>query len=322
MRIFPNFPHELPDKPEFPVVTVGVFDGLHLGHQALLRRALEVARGDPVAVVTFDPHPRAVLGPPKRHRLLSPLEERLELLRAWPVAAVAVLRFDVAVARQSYMEFVQRVLVDGLGARHLVLGYNLRLGHERLGTPERVAALGRELGYALDVVPPVEVDGRIASSTVVRELLDAGDAAAAARHLGRPYAMAGTVVRGSGRGRALGIPTANLDMPPEKLVPASGVYAVEAEVGAERYLGALNIGTAPTFTSGATWVGGSPPRVVEVHLLDFDGDLYGANLRVGLRERLRDERRFPDGSALAAQVRADLAAVRRILADRRPPSVP
>lgn len=308
MRVFANFPHELPQHAEYAVATVGVFDGVHRGHQSILRQAVHEAREEAaaLAVVTFDPHPRAVLGPPKRARLLSPLEERLELLAQWPVDAVAVLRFDQQVARMSYVDFVRRVLVDGLGVRRLVLGHDVAFGHDREGTGERIAALGQELGYGVTDVPALEAGGEPVSSTRIRHALDAGDVATATALLGRPYALVGTVVRGSGRGRPLGLPTANLELHPDKLVPADGVYAVHADVGNQRVQGALNIGTAPTFeTSGK--------RSVEVHLLDYTGDLYGARLRLECVERLREERRFAGPDELLAQVRQDLAEVRRLL---------
>jgi len=308
LKVFANFPHELPERGDYPVVTVGVFDGLHRGHQKILAVAIEVAAGRPVALVTFDPHPRAVLGPPKHARLLTPVEERLRILERWPLAAVAILRFDQEVARLPYAQFVRHSLVDGLGARHLVLGYNIKVGHEARGNAERLAELGHVLGYRLTIVPAVEVRGQVVSSTLIRHLLDAGDVEAAASYLGRPYDLTGTVIRGSGRGRAMGLPTANLDVPRDKLVPANGVYAVRAEVEPGRWLpGALNIGVVPTFETAG-------PRSVEVHLLDFDADLYGSRLRLEMVRRLRDERRFAGPGALSEQVRRDLAATKKILA--------
>jgi riboflavin kinase/FMN adenylyltransferase len=303
LKVFANFPHEPPPAPDFPVVTLGVFDGLHRGHQQILTTAFEVAAGRPVALVTFDPHPRAVLGPPKRHRLLSPIAERLQLLQRWPLAAVAILRFDREIAGWSYVDFVQTALLRGLGARHLVLGYNVTVGHAREGTGERLAALGTELGYELTLVAAVRVEGQVVSSTLIRHRLDAGDVEAAARFLGRPYDVSGTVVRGAGRGRALGIPTANLEVAGDKLLPANGVYAVAAEVGGRVHAGALNIGVVPTFQD-------SGERSVEVHLLDFDGDLYGSRVRLELLRRLREERRFPSPAAFQAQLQLDLQAAR------------
>ena len=312
MKVYLDFPRERPASPVDSVATIGVFDGLHRGHAAILDAAVRAADGRPIVVVTFDPHPRAVLGPPKHHRLLSPVPERIELLGAWPLEAVAILRFDRQIAAMDYRDFVRTALVEALGARTLVLGYDTRLGHERQGTTERITALGEELGYDVVRVPAVEVEGEPASSTRVRRALDAGDAERAATVLGRPYRLRGTVVRGAGRGRSIrGIPTANLDLPPEKLVPADGIYAVRVHIGDRIWPGALNIGLVPTFQS-------SGARSVEVHVLGFEGDLYGSRLDVDLVRRLREERRFAGPEELVEQIRADLSAAAAVLGE--PPS--
>ena len=306
MKVFANFPHEVPDNPCYSVVTVGVFDGVHRGHQHIFAAALAGSPPGGVAVVTFDPHPRAVLGPPKRARLLSPLDERLALFAAYPLGAAAVLRFDQQLARMSYVDFVRTLLVERLGARRLVLGYNVSLGHERQGNTERLGALGRELGFEVTSVPAFEVEGAPVSSTRIRHLLDAGRVADAAVLLGRPYWLEGTVVRGSGRGHRIGVPTANLQLVPEKLVPARGVYAARVRVNGQVHGGALNVGVVPTFVDAGS-------QSVEIHILDFDGDLYGARLRVDCIARLRDERKFDGPAALQAQIRLDIAAARRCL---------
>ena len=308
MKVLRDFPHVPAPEPAYPVLTIGVFDGMHRGHQRIFERLFEVAAGRPAAAITFDPHPRAVLGPPKPHRLLSPLDERLALFAQWPLAAAVVLRFDRAIASLSYVEFVREALVRQLGARHLVIGFDTRLGNDRAGTPERLIELGAQLGYAVERVEPVAVDGEVVSSTAIRHALDAGDVEVAARALGRPYRIAGTVVRGRGRGRGLGIPTANLEVPVEKLVPANGVYAARARVAGANWAAAVNIGVAPTFA-------GEGGRSVEAHLLDFDAPIYGEHLELDLRARLRAERRFPDAAALVAQIGADIAAVRQVMSD-------
>jgi riboflavin kinase/FMN adenylyltransferase len=353
VKVYWDFPHVAPVGAAFPALAVGVFDGVHRGHQRILERLLEIAAGRPAAVVTFDPHPRAVLGLPKLHRLLSPIAERLELLRAWPLGATVVLRFDAEVARRTYVEFVRDALVGLLGARDLVIGADTHLGRDRAGTPERLVELGEEIGYRVHHVAPVRVDGEVASSTTIRHRLDAGDVEGAARFLGRPYWIRGEVVRGAGRGRGLGIPTANLEVPESKLVPANGVYAARVVVGGvdaaagrdtagghgaaearemgrgrdtaaghdsgagreaavepglrQEWPGAVNIGLAPTF-------GGAGQRGVEVHLVGFEGDLYGRTLDLRLVRRLRDEQRFETPAALVAQVRADIEATRRVVA--------
>lgn len=307
MRVFRNFPHEPIEGRPFEAVAIGVFDGIHRGHQRILERLLERAAGKPACVITFDPHPRAVLGSPQPNRLLTPIEERLEHLARWPLAATAVLRFDTEMARTSYEDFAARVFVTALGAKHLVLGYNVRLGRNREGTPETLTAAGARLGYGVDLVDAVTVAGEIASSTAVRQHLDAGTVEAAAELLGRPYDLRGVVVRGAGRGKALGVPTANLQLHADKLIPRLGVYAVRArivEAPGRVWAGALNIGVAPTFAPDG-------PRSVEVHLLGCDGDLYGQHLELDLLHRLRDEQRFPSVDALREQIQVDLDAVRR-----------
>ncbi len=303
MKVFANFPHELPSAPIYRTVAIGVFDGVHRGHQAILGAALATCDPEAVAAITFDPHPRAVLGPPKRARLLSPLGERLELLAAQGLGATAVLRFDQQLASMSYVEFVHRLVVLGLGARRLVLGTNVSLGHQRQGNTERLRRLGAELGFEVESVPAVEVAGGPVSSTRIRHLLDAGQVEDAAELLGRPYWLHGAVLRGSGRGRALGLPTANLQLHAEKLVPANGVYAVRVRVNGHLCLGAMNVGVAPTFVDLGM-------RSIEVHLMDYTGDLYGVELRVECVARLRDERKFSGPEELLAQVQDDLALAR------------
>jgi riboflavin kinase/FMN adenylyltransferase len=311
VKVHCDFPHTAPVGADYPVLTLGVFDGVHLGHRRILERLLAVAAGRPAAVVTFDPHPRAVLGPPKAHRLLSPIDERLDLLAEWPLAATVVLRFDASVARLSYVEFVRDCLVGQLGARHLVLGFDTRLGHDRGGTPERLIDLGHEAGYEVERVDAVRVGDEVVSSTAVRHLLDAGEVEPAARLLGRPYGLRGEVVRGAGRGRGLGIPTANLAIAAGKLVPADGVYAARVRARGRDWAGAVNIGGAPTFA-------GPGGRTVEVHLVGFDGDLYGDRVELWLLRRLREERRFQDVEALVTQVRADIESARRVVAEDAP----
>jgi riboflavin kinase/FMN adenylyltransferase len=307
MKVYLDFPHEVPADADYPVVTVGVFDGVHRGHTHVIETALRLAAGRAVALVTFDPHPRAVLGPLKRHRLLTPIAERLELLAAWPLAAVAVLRFDAAIARQSYVDFVQGSLVRALGARRLVLGYNLRLGFERQGSSERIAALGKEAGFEVQVVEPFDLGGQTVSSTRIRDLLDRGEVGEANQILGRAYELQGIVVPGRGRGRTLGIPTVNLALPEEKLVPATGVYAARVRMGERTFAAAVNIGSAPTFEAAAT-------PTVEAHLIDFTGDLYGRPLGLQLVQRLRAEQRFPTPQALVAQIWRDISLAQRIVA--------
>jgi riboflavin kinase/FMN adenylyltransferase len=306
VKVLRDFPHVPAPEAAYPVLAIGVFDGVHRGHQRIFARLFEVAAGRPAAVVTFDPHPRAVLGPPKPSRLLSPLEERLALFAEWPFAAAIVLRFDRSIAALSYADFVGEALVRQLGCRHLVIGFDTRLGRDRAGTPERLIELGAQLGFSVERVAPVTVDGEVVSSTAIRHGLDAGDVETAARRLGRPYRIQGVVVQGAGRGRGLGVPTANLAVPADKLVPADGVYAGRARAAGGEWPAAINIGVAPTFA-------GAAGRTVEAHLLDFDATLYGEPIELDLLVRLRAEQRFPDVATLVAQIGADIAAVREIV---------
>lgn len=289
-------------------VSVGVFDGLHAGHRSVLallgRRAAERG-GLETAVVTFDPHPLAVVAPEHAPRLLTGIAHRLELLEEAGVDVAAVLRFDEEIRLLTPAGFAGEVLAGALHARLVVVGEDFRFGHHRLGNVASLAELGDVHGFATEILPLVGGDAPI-SSTRVRAMVAAGEVEAAAAALGRPHELRGTVVAGDGRGRTLGFPTANVALAPGLAIPGSGVYAVQAgRLGEPLAPGVANVGTRPTF--GGTEVG------LEVHLIDGAGDLYGATLRVAFVARLRDERPFAGGDELAAQVRADIAvALRRL----------
>jgi riboflavin kinase/FMN adenylyltransferase len=297
-------------------VTVGVFDGLHAGHRAVLgllrRRATELG-GLETAVVTFDPHPLAVVAPEHAPRLLTGIAHRLELLEAAGVDVTAVVTFDEEIRLLTPAAFAAGVLAGALHARLVVVGEDFRFGHHRLGNVASLAELGDAHGFAAEILPLVGGQAPV-SSTRVRAMVAAGDVEAAAAALGRPHELRGTVVPGEGRGRALGFPTANVALDPGLAVPGSGVYAVRAgRLGEPLRAGVANVGTRPTFGGGE--------RGLEVHLLDGAADLYGATLRVAFVSRLRDERLFADGGELAAQIEADAAAARRRLG-ARPPAGP
>jgi riboflavin kinase/FMN adenylyltransferase len=285
------------------VVTVGTFDGVHRGHQSLLgevRRRAERRRAR-VAVVTFDPPPRLVLRPDPSYRLLISLAERAELLRRCGADDLLLVRFDRDVAQMSAEAFVG-VLVDRLGMVELVGGPDLALGHRRQGTPEVLAEIGRRRGFELSLLDQVTLDGRPVRSGQIRDLIRAGDVTDARELLGRPPTVEGLVVHGDHLGRELGFPTANLELPPERIVPADGVYA--GRVFDPRRVAAVSIGTRPA-------VGGVDRRI-EAHLLDFDGDLYGRTLRVELIGWLRQQQKFDGLDALIAQIRRDCDETRRI----------
>lgn len=294
------------------VVSVGVFDGVHLGHQEILRRNVAAARalGARPTVVTFRQHPKSVLLG-RAPRTLTSLEHRLELFRRAGVEHTVALTFDDELRSIPAAEFAHRFLAGALRARRLVLGFDSKFGRGREGTPEFVAALG----LAVDVVGQVVVGGRPVSSTAIREAVELGDLEGAAAMLGRPVAVYGAVVEGDRLGRQLGFPTANLDLHHE-LHPPTGVYAVRARV--VRYgdaaetgptlAGVANIGFRPTLAGRVP----ETPRI-EVHLLDFAGDLYGRHVEVAFVARLREERRFDGLPALQAQIAADVDAARKIL---------
>lgn len=292
-----------------PVVALGMFDGVHRGHQAIIRRAVHMAEaigGTPV-VFTFDRHPSEVLaGRPPVPRLTD-LEERLELFFAAGAAFAVVAAFDAAFSRIEASRFIADVLVGAIGARGVVCGFDFRFGRHAQGTPALLQEEGRCLGFSVDVVDPVVVDGLTVSSTEIRRRVAEGDMETAAALLGRPYRLRGRVVPGRGQGRQLGFPTANVDVPAGAQWPGDGVYAADVSWrGADGMTvecpALAVISTRPTF--------GEHPRALEVHIPDFDGNLYGLVLSVAFHRRLRPIIPFPDVDALVRQMEADVAQLR------------
>jgi riboflavin kinase/FMN adenylyltransferase len=293
-----------------PAVTVGNFDGVHRGHQALVAAALARARasaGTAVAL-TFDPHPARVIDPARAPPALMTLEQKAEVLAGLGVDALAVVAFDAQRAAQPAEEFTRDVVAGALAARAVVVGTGFRFGRGRAGDAALLGRLGAGLGFEVVPITPVEHGGAPISSTRIRERLEAGDVDEARALLGRPFFVDGRVVRGDGRGRTLGIPTANLDVVNETL-PARGVYAGwcrPADGGAgSRWPAVVNLGRRPTF--------GNRDTTVEAHLLDQDLDLYGRLLRLEFAARLREERPFPGPEALLEQIRRDIARARPLL---------
>jgi len=288
-------------------VAIGNFDGVHAGHRALIERTRELADAHDAKAIalTFDPHPSAVLG--TGPAMLGSLERRLELLDEAGLDAVVVEPFTRDLAARAPNAFIDDVVIRALAARAIVVGYDFNYGHGRAGTTDALRSHGGRAGIEVDVVPPVEVAGEVASSTRIRGYLRAGDLAGAARLLGRPWDVDGVVVHGAKRGRAIGIPTANVEPTSDLPIP-SGIYAVTlATSGGAPMSAVASLGTNPTFVEAGR-------MVLEVHVLDFDGDLYDQRVRIRFASRLRDEVRFASVDALIAQIREDIDAARRALA--------
>ena len=290
-----------PLDPEACVVTVGFFDGVHLGHREVIRRTIEVAaeRGMRSVAVTFDRHPREILTPGSEPRLLTTVERRAELIDGCGIDLLVVLAFDRDFSVIPAERFVTDILVGGIHAVHAVVGANFTFGYRATGTVENLPDLGRPHGLTCEGVPLVEIEGRRVSSTSVREALAAGDLSWPLLALGRRFVLDGEVVTGHGRGRGLGFPTANLRTWPRLLLPGQGIYAGVAEHGSRRYRAAIDVGTNPTF--------GVEPLHVESFLLDFEGDdLPGEPLAVEFWARLRDEIRYDSVDELVAAIAADV----------------
>jgi riboflavin kinase/FMN adenylyltransferase len=295
------------------VVTVGTFDGVHAGHRSILHYLMERAREHEgrSTVITFDPHPREVLQD-RPYPLLTTVEERGDLFEEIGLDRLVVLPFTSEFARREAPDYVRDVLVGQVGMKEIVIGYDHRFGKDREGDPDLLKALSREHDYDVDVMPPQVVDQRIVSSRRIRELLtEGGDVRTAHQLLARPYRLRGEVEEGEGRGGKIGFPTANIAPPERKVVPREGVYAVRAQREgdgdeAPRREGMMNIGTRPTFEDDGA-------KHLEVHLFNFEGDLYGEQLRIEFVDRIRDEREFDGPEALKRQLSEDRSRCKKAL---------
>jgi riboflavin kinase / FMN adenylyltransferase len=288
-----------PDRPS--AVTIGVFDGVHLGHRSILQRVVS----DEVlpVVLTFDPHPAEVLSPGAHPRLITTVSERIEILAGLGVEMVGVL--DLSLIRMlSPAEFVSRILVEKLNVARLVVGNDFHFGRDRAGDVPFLIDSGAGHGFEVDVVDLLTDDG-VVSSSRIRGLIEMGSVAEAGRLLGSTFALSNAVIAGDRRGRTLGFPTANLDIPARKVVPGNGIYAAEVIVDGVEHQAAVNVGTRPTF--------GESGRVIEAHLLDFDADIYGRTMQIRFVERLRSEVAFDTVEGLVAQIEEDVVQTRRIL---------
>lgn len=289
------------------VLALGTFDGVHTGHQAIIRRVIRGATrcGAASAVVTFDPPPAVVLGKRADPAVLTPISKKLALIESLGVDLCVLVPFTPALARTRAETFVERVLVKGLGARCILVGEGYRFGRDRTGCARLLGRLGKQFGFGVVVLKPVAVGGRKVSSTAIRKLVRRGALGEARRLLGRPYSILGRVVKGERRGRVIGYPTANIASGAQ-LLPPDGVYAGRVRVGKEPRRGLLYIGCRPTF-------GPRGRRQAEVYLLDFGRNLYRQFVEFELVGRLRGDQAFPDAGALNRQIRRDEALARRML---------
>jgi riboflavin kinase / FMN adenylyltransferase len=294
------------------VVTIGNFDGVHRGHRVLLRRAVSAAaeQGVRSVAVTFDPHPAAIVRPEQAPPAIQSLTHRVRDLLGVGIDLVVVLPFTAELAALAPDAFVQRVLVDRLQSVRVIVGANFRFGHRASGDVVALSDAGETFGYTTEAVTLLDLDGVPISSSEIRARIAAGDLDWANRALGRPFGLDGTVVRGDARGHTIGFPTANIEVPAGRLLPAHGVYAGVAVIGDQRYGAATNVGTRPTFAGDGV--------TVEVHLLDLARDLYGTHLEVTFLSRLRGEQRFDGVDALREQIVRDVQAA-RIVADEHLP---
>lgn len=315
MRVF-HWPGQPCAVQACSVATLGVFDGVHLGHQRILKRVLEGARGMdvPAVVITFDRHPQGVLGSPPEPVVTS-LEHKLMLFGEMGLDLCMVIRFTEEVGEMGAADFARTVFRDILHVKELVVGSDWGFGRGREGDAELCKSMSDELGTEVCVVEAVRVDGEIVSSTAIRSAVNEADLPRAAKLLGRPYSLFGMVVEGVGRGRKLGFPTANVDVRDE-LLPREGVYASRLFARRRLWPSVTSIGAQRTFSDPA-----SVSPMVEVHVLDAKVDLYGRDVEVRLVERLRGQRRFPSAEALSAQIESDVAAARESLARAEEPTV-
>jgi riboflavin kinase/FMN adenylyltransferase len=294
-----------------PVVTIGNFDGIHLGHQKIFKRVVDAAlsNGGTSVVVTFHPHPVKVIAPDRGLKLLTLPEEKERLVEKMGIDLYLSIDFDREFSKMDPDDFIADVLVGRLGVRHLIVGHNYRFGRGKKGTTDLLRRRGRRYGFRVNVIRNMKIAGQTVSSSRIRQLLTWGRVCEAAALLGRVYSIHGRVIRGAGRGaRILGIPTANLETFNE-LAPREGVYAVRVSIGERLYDGVANIGKNPTFGGGET--------SYEVHLLDYSGDLLGSDLSVFFIDRIRGERTFPDPESLKKQIHRDIETAGIILKGHR-----
>lgn len=293
-----------PDKKA--IITVGTFDGIHVGHQTLLRKVLEKAEkyNGKSTLVTFTPHPKLVVGQKNLEaiKLLSTIDEKIAFLNDIGLDRVIIIKFTEDFSKISSKDFIEKILVEKIGFQEIVVGHDHAFGRNRKGSLSLLRQLAARYHYRIQLVDAVCIDGEIVSSTILRNLLTAGSIEKANRFLGRPYSFAGRIVKGDGRGRYLNFPTANIQpLSINKLIPRDGVYAVRVKLANYSFLGAMNIGIRPTFSDSV--------RTIEVYLSDFEGDIYGERLVISCLKRLRDEIKFDSADKLIHQMELDVSQI-------------
>lgn len=295
----------IPQK-QFPIITIGTFDGIHLGHQKLISHLLEKKKryNGTAFLVTFEPHPQIVLN--NRNQpisILTTLEEKLEVLQQFPIDGVVVIPFTKKLSELSGQLFIKKILIDKIGMKDIVIGYDHAFGKNRSGNVETLREMSAEFGFQVNVVEPVSLDGQIVKSTSVRNALRNGDISKATAFLGRPYLITGKVSRGRGRGKTSLFPTANLKVShPHKLLPKNGVYVAEAVLDEKKYQAIVNIGERPTFNE--------KDKTIEVHIFDFSKNIYNRTLRLNILSRMRDEIKFQSVESLKKQINDDIKMAR------------
>ncbi|MDX2127560.1 MAG: bifunctional riboflavin kinase/FAD synthetase [Chloroherpetonaceae bacterium] len=286
------------------VLTLGSYDGVHLGHREIIEEVIREAREKSLksVLITFDPHPRLVLAPESRPKILTTLSEKLAHFESLGLDEIVVIRFTREFSRMRADEFVRKVLIDELQIAGVVIGYDHGFGKDRMGTIETLKKLSLEHGFFVSMVEEQNLDGEHVSSSSIRKALESGDLRIANRMLKSPYCLSGLVIEGNKLGRRIGFPTANLSLLPEKLIPKTGVYFAETTVLGKKYAAAMNIGFRPSVTSVSE-------LRVEAHMIGYEGDLYGKELSFNLLERIRDEQKFPTIDALKDQIQKDIKAI-------------
>ena len=289
------------------VITIGSFDGIHLAHKALFEETKKLANllnVKPV-VVSFDPHPRTVLFPESNLKLLTTFEEKLYLLSLLNIENLILIPFTKTLSELSHDLFVQEYIVDKIKAKGIIVGSNFRFGKFRKGDVDYLNKVAKKYNFIVKAIPPVMLNGVIISSSAIRNLIEKGNIESANELLGRPYLIMGKVIKGKGRGKEIGYPTANLEVSPLKLLPPSGVYAVWVILNGEKLKGALNIGKRPTF--------GEKEISIEVHIFNFNKNIYGKTLKIEIIKRIRDEKKFPSIENLKIQIEKDCKLIDEIL---------